>query len=142
MFPFSTKYSTDVAIKSGEEERARVLQYIREYLLQKSTKNIEINHDRLSFKALGGSNWNIMSTIEKGTFELKNWDGYLVITYEFFMYQLFIIAPVMSVFMGVVSQSWSFGIFAFCGLFGVNWIIALLRHKAMFDEDYQLYIRI
>lgn len=134
MLPFSVKYSVDTTIKSGENERARVLEHIKEYLTLKTTKDIKINDSTVSFKSASWSSWNIMSTIEKGAFKVKDWNGYLVITYEFFMYQLCIIAPAMAVSLGVVSQNWLFGVIMFCLLFGLNWIIALLRHRAMFDE--------
>ena len=134
MLPFSVKYSIDTAIKNGENERARVLQYVQEYLAQKSTKDISINNDTVSFKSASWSNWNIMSVIEKGTFEVRDWNGYMVITYEFFMYQLCIIGTAMAIVFGLVSQSWLFGIVAFCMFFGANWLIALLRHQVMFYE--------
>lgn len=72
-----------------------------------------------------------MGVIEKGKFNLIDNGNESVLTYEFFMYRTFAIVAVMSVVMGTVSQQPWFGVVCFAWLGGMNWLIAIIRHRNM-----------
>jgi len=134
MFPFSIRYSSDTAISAATCEPEKVFRDIRSFLEQKSTRKIEINNNSLSFKSASRSSWNLMSPIDRGLFEVKEIDGYLTVSYEFFMYQLFIFSSAAAVIMGLVSKNGYWGFFIFCWIGGMNWIIALIRQRALLDN--------
>jgi hypothetical protein len=134
-FPFSIKYSATLNGEIHPESYPELLQYISDFIVNKPAKNIIIENNWLSFKAGStGSNWNIMATIDRGKFELDERLGHAVLTYEFFMYKLFIFAGILAIAAGALSQTILVGVGVFSWLCGMNWVIALLRHRAMLDE--------
>ena len=75
-----------------------------------------------------------MGVIEKGKFNLIDNGNESVLTYEFFMYRTFAIVALMSVVMGTVSQQPWFGVVCFAWLGGMNWLIAIIRHRNMLGD--------
>ena len=103
--------------------------------MSKPAKDIVIEDNSLSFKAGSAwSNWNIMQTIDRGVFRLEEKEGDVILTYEFFMYKLFIYTSIMALAMGIVSQKIWAGVGAFLWLCGMNWIIGVMRHRGLLDE--------
>lgn len=74
-----------------------------------------------------------MVPIEKGQFNLITSDNATTLTYEFFMFRMFIMTIILSGFGGLVSGQIGVGLFFFTCLFGGNWIIALIRHNGLID---------
>jgi hypothetical protein len=134
-FPFSITYSTTLKEKIVPENYPKILQHIKAFIINKPAKDIIIESNKLSFKpgAYYG-NWNIMVSIEKGIFSIIEKEGHVILTYEFFMYRLFITTGIMSVIAGIFTQILWIPIVAFLWLCGMNWITALARHKSMFDD--------
>jgi hypothetical protein len=136
MFPFSIKYSTQFK-QINYSRNNDVLKYIDDFLVIKSAENVIIDHNKLTFTSKffnGKSNWHILRPIEKGVFTIINKNATTTLTYQFFMYRLFIISAGMSIMMAIVSNTISIGIFCFCWLCGMNWITAIIRHKKMFKN--------
>ena len=130
MFPFSIRYSSDTAISAATCEPEKVLRDIRSFLEQKSTRKIEINNNSLSFKWAGRS----ISAIDGGLFEVKEIDGYLTVSYEFFMYSLFAFSFALAVIVSFFSKNWHWGFEVFCGIGVLNWIVSLIWQRAFLDE--------
>jgi len=134
-FPFSIKYSTTLKEKIVPENYLKILNHIRAFIIDKPAKDIIIENNRLSFKpSTYYWNWNIMVSIEKGIFSIIEKEGHVILTYEFFMYRLFITTGIMSVIAGILTQILWIPIAAFLWLCGMNWIITLVRHKSMLDD--------
>ena len=136
-FPLTFKYSTQLHKQLSDKEASVVLDYIGEEVGKRSAEDIEIDNSSLTFKSsfLGPRwNWNIMAPIEKGKLTLENSDNRTLLTYEIFMYRLAIIATVLSVIGGISTGSIWVGVYFFTGLYGLNWITAVMRHKSMFND--------
>jgi len=71
---------------------------------------------------------------DRGVFLLNANEGQIALSYEFFMHKLFIYSLVPAVIMGFGSQRIWFGIVAFLWVWGLRWLIALTKHKDMFDK--------
>jgi hypothetical protein len=137
IFPFSIKYKKQFHNSMSDFEKRKALSYIREFLIEKTGDNIVIQNNQLTFKAgLFGprSNLNALSVIERGKFTLIETNKGTMLTYEFFMYQLIIIATAMSIFAGISLKDFKVGLFALIVLVGLNWLLALSRQKFMFEE--------
>lgn len=134
--PFSIKFTSAFSSDFKPEKKAAILQYLHDFMLSKKADDIVIEEDRLSFRSKffkwGRLNTNILVPIERGIFVIRQENGNTVLTYEFFMYHLFIAVTLMSVLMALVSQQVRFGIICFAWLGGMNWLIALIRHRMMF----------
>lgn len=134
-FPFSVKYSITLKGKIAPENYPKILEHIRTFIIDKPAKDIIIENNKLSFKP--GTyywNWNIMVSIEKGIFSIIEKEDHVILTYEFFMYHLFIATGIMSVIAGILTQILWIPIAAFLWLGGMNWFLALIRHKSMLED--------
>ncbi len=118
-FPISIKYKRTFTKKIDPETYSAILHNIENFILPKPAKDIVIEGNKLNFKpGAGFSNWNIMGAIDKGSFELTEKNGRVTLTYEIFMYRLFIVVPIMSVFFCFSSRNNNLGR---CGLFALAW---------------------
>lgn len=135
-FPISIKYKRTFTKKIDPETYSAILHNIENFILPKPAKDIVIEGNKLNFKpGAGFSNWNIMGAIDKGSFELTEKNGRVTLTYEIFMYRLFIVVPIMSVFFALVPETtiWA-GVGCLLWLGGMNWIIGYVRHQSLFNE--------
>jgi len=134
-FPFTITYSSTLNENFGPDRYVAVLGFISDFIVNKPAKDIVIDNNTLTFKP-GPSFWNtnIMVPIERGIFTLSSRGDRAVLTYEFFMYHMFIYTGVMAVGFGIISQEIWVCVGAFLWLCGMNWLIALARHKGMFDD--------
>lgn len=134
-FPFSIKYVALINENINEKNAQLILNYIKNFIEQKTADNIVIKDNTLSFKSSffkpGRWNTNILVPIEKGVFQLFNEGNNSMISYEIFMYHLFIGTILISVFMAIFSGLFWVGFIAFFWLGVMNWIVALIRHKRM-----------
>lgn len=136
-FPFTIKFKKCFQVKLTETDKELALRYIEDFIEKKSAENIIICGNELTFYSNFFTmrwNTNIMSLIEKGMFHIINDENGCILSYEFFMYRFFVIVAIMSVVMGFFSKNiWvSFACFALLG--GVNWVIAIIRHRIMFGN--------
>ncbi len=139
-FPFSIKYSARLSdnFASDRNRNREALEFIEDFVTKKTGDDIVIAGDKLTFKSKffkwGRWNTNILVPIEKGVFIFVDNGDKTILTYEFYMYHLFIAVTIMSAFMATVSQQLWFGIICFLWLGGMNWLIAIIRHKMMLTE--------
>jgi len=133
-FPFSIKYSKRLENKISADKTDKATQFIKEFLANKSAEDIQINARQITFKAsMFGPRWktNIMVPIERGEFTLSDKDDYSIITYQFNMYRLFIIVTIMSIVFTIGSKEIFVGVMCFGWLGGMNWLVAIIRHRLM-----------
>jgi len=134
-FPFSIKYTTPLEGKVDPEDYRLILKQISNFIIPKPAKDIVIDGNELKFKpGSSPSRWNLMNPIDRGTFLLNEIEGQTALSYEFFMYKHFIYTSIIAAVVGIVSPIIWFGIVAFFWFCGFIWLIALTRHKDMFDE--------
>jgi hypothetical protein len=134
IFPFTIKYSVQLSDNFPSNSNKETLEFIKEYIIKRKGDNIVIENNRLTFKSKTSSKWDILSTIDKGIFNIQNNEGKIILTYEFFMYQLFIIVTIMSIMMMVVAQDIWFAKVGFLWLGGMNWLVTIIRHKSMLTD--------
>ncbi|PWN66567.1 hypothetical protein [Chryseobacterium oncorhynchi] len=138
IFPFSIKYSARLSNNFSIGRNKEALEFIEAFITKKTGVDIVIENDKLTFKSKffkwGRLNTNILVPIEKGVFNIVDKGEKTILTYEFYMYHLFIAVTIMSVFMATVSQEVWFGIFCFLWSGGMSWLIAIIRHKMMLNE--------
>lgn len=137
IFPFSIKYTKRLKNKVAPDDIDKTMRFIEDFISKKSGEDIKIEGNILTFiKTLSGSTWrtNILEPTEKGEFVLLNTEDNSFLTYEFFMYHLFIMVTLASVFIAAVSYNVWYGIACFTWLGVMNWIIVLIRHYLMFGE--------
>ncbi|HYG39526.1 MAG TPA: hypothetical protein VD908_12940 [Cytophagales bacterium] len=112
-----------------------VMTYIRDFIEKKSADDIVVEGSKLTFKSkffkAGRWNTNILVPIEKGEFNIVKKGDKTFLTYEFFMYHLFIGTLLIALFFSAISGHIWIGLFFFIWLCGMNWITAIFRHKSM-----------
>jgi len=137
IFPFSIRYSVRLSDHFFTNRNKEALKYIESYITSKKGKDIVIDDDRLTFKSkffTGRSNGNILVPIEKGIFTIVDKGDQVILTYEFYMYRLFIVVAIMSVFMAISANRIWIGILCFLWLCGMNWLLTLIRHRRMLKK--------
>ncbi len=136
MFPFTIKYSEKLNNNFNIDKNKEVLEYLQDFMTKKKAEDIVIENNKLTFisKYFKSGRYDILSTIEKGLFVIENNQGETKITYEFYMYRLFLIVTIMSLFIFLFNDDTSFAILCFSWLGGMNWLITIIRHKMMLTE--------
>ena len=147
IFPFSIKYSARLGDGFASDRNKEALEFIEDFITKKNADVIIIENDKLTYrkKFFGSRNsfkTDILINVEKGVFRIVEKGGTTILTYEFYMYHLFItatigsvfMATILSVFMFTVSLQVCFGIICFLWLGGMNWLISIIRHKMMLNE--------
>jgi hypothetical protein len=137
-FPFSIKYSTQLGNNFASDRNKETLEFIEDFITKKTGDDIVIEDNKLTFKSKffkwGRWNTNILVPIEKGVFIIVEKGDRTLLKYEFYMYHLFIGVIIMSIFMATVSQQFWVGIICFLWVGGMNWLIAIIRHKMMLNK--------
>lgn len=128
-FPFSIRYKKRLNALINDDNIERALKYIEERLEEKSADNIVRNGYSISYR--GSTSYSGASLFGglKGTLTIVTEDNTSYLIYELYTYKTFIANSFMSVAMFVVSHEWFVGVGSFLLLFGINWIIAILRHE-------------
>jgi hypothetical protein len=137
IFPFSIKCKRKFKDKISSEDLDTVMSYIQDYIDAKTCENTTVNGLTLTYKTGYFRNkWNtdILATVERGKFELINVESESILTYEFFMYHLFLVAFLISIIFGLFSSEIWIGVFCFAWLGGMNWLIATIRHQLMLGD--------
>ena len=136
-FPFSIKYSARLNNHFSIDRKEETFKFIEDFITNKTGDEIIIEGDKLTFKSKFFKdrwNTNILVPIEKGVFIIIDKGDRYILTYEFYMYHLFIAVTIMSTFIAIFSQQVWVGILCFLWLCGMNWLIAIIRHKMMLNE--------
>ncbi len=137
IFPFSIKCKRKFKEIISSEDFDTVMSYIQDYIDAKTCENTTVNGLTLTYKTGSFRNkWNtdILATVERGKFELINVESENILTYEFFMYHLFLGAFLISIIFGLFSSEIWTGVFCFAWLGGMNWLIATIRHRLMLRD--------
>ena len=139
MFPFSIKYSKRLIENVSIDDTEVIMNYISDFIKNKSGSDIILNGNQLIFSSrlfeIGwGINLNILTPIEKGKFNLISNGNKCILSYEFFMYRLFIIVSLFSIIAGLADSNIWTGLICFAFLGVLNWTIAIIRHQRMFAE--------
>ena len=138
IFPFSIKYTVELVESFTAKDNKKTLDFIEEYILKKTEEDIVVEENKLTFKSkflsFKRDKFNILAPVEKGVFIIVDKGDKTLLTYEFYMYRLFIIVFIMSIFITIFSQKVWDGVYGFLWLGGMNWIIAIIRHKSMLNE--------
>lgn len=142
IFPFSIKYSNKLNLDYTKNQNELIFKIIYKHILEKKGEDIKISKDVLKFKSsffnFDRTNFNIFTPIEKGVFRIKKENQKLIIEYQFYMYRLFLISILISLFFFLISKKVVFGLIVFCWILGINWIVAIIRHKLMLNKIVKL----
>jgi hypothetical protein len=135
-FPFTIKYSGLLNEHFSTDDTQDVMLSVEAYIQKKNGEDITIQDNQLTFTTsfFSGTSWSILSTIEKGIFRIETSNGRSNLNYEFSMYRLLIIAILMSSVFGILSKDFLTGLGCFAAVGGINWLIAIARHRGMIDE--------
>jgi|GEM_PF-2402962 len=136
-FPFSIRYSARLADKYARIKNREALELIAAFIEEKTGDDIVIEDEKLTFKShffkLRMST-NILAVIDRGAFHISEKGDKRILRYEFYLYRLFIIAGIMSLFAASLSRDMWFGIFCFLMLGCANWVIAIVRHRLLLNH--------
>jgi hypothetical protein len=137
IFPFSIKCKKKFKKKVSSGDTDNVMSYIQDIIEKKTCESITLNGCQLIYKTGSFRNkWNtdILASVEKGKFNLINNGAESILTYEFFMYHMFLGAFIISILIGLVSSKIWTGAICFVWLGGMNWVIAFIRHRKMLRD--------
>ena len=139
MFPLNIKYKR---ILNSKSDSRQIFDKIEKELTRLKIDKIHRSDLKIEFENSffnGQGRWHLMAPVDKGYLKL---DGNLKnIEYYFSVIRTFYITSLMALLFGLISQSYWIGIIFFFWLFGMNWIITLIRQnqfanklKRMLDE--------
>ena len=136
IFPFTIRYQVNFNTHVFDDHDIDIMNFIAEYIKNKNGVIENLNQSNLIFTSslFSGNSWNIFAQIEKGEFNIKKVNDKYKLTYEFYMYRLFIIVSIMCLFIFFSSGELVFTLLGFAWLGGMNWLIAIIRHKLMFND--------
>ena len=127
MFPFEIKYKRTLNSNSTSEQ---IFDQIEKELTRLKIDKIQ----RLDFKIQfensffnGQGRWHLMAPVDKGYIQIER--NLTELKYSFSVIRTFYITTAMALFFGLISQSYWIGIVFFFWLFGLNWIITLIRQN-------------
>jgi hypothetical protein len=135
VFPFAVKYKRTLRGAIPPDQQQYVLQQIKAIIAEQKADNIAILENEVTYKgSTSWGNWSKFRVVDGGTFSIKNDGSKTTLTYQVRMRGLFIITPLMAIFMGISSGLWYIGLGAFLWLGGMNWVISVVRHHALASE--------
>jgi hypothetical protein len=139
LFPFNIKYKR---ILSSKSDSRQVFDQIEKELTRLKIDKIRRSELKIEFENSffnGQGRWHLMAPVDKGYLKLDS--NLKKLEYSFSVIRTFYITSMMALFFGLISQSYWIGIIFFLWLFGMNWIITLIRQnqfanklKRMFNE--------
>jgi hypothetical protein len=137
MFPFSVRYTQKFKKKVPVSVTDEIMTYIKDFFVQKNGVDIVVDGNILTYKSGFFKNrWvhDILLPVDNGSFELEFQEGDCRLTYEFYMYRLFIIPILMSGYIAISSHNYLFAFISFTVLAFIGWIIVIIRHRLMLGE--------
>lgn len=132
MFPLKIKYKR---ILNSNSNSGQILDQIEKELtrlkIDKTQRSeLKINFENSFFNGQG--RWHLMAPVDKGYLKLNK--NMKEIEYSFSIVRTFYITSGMALFFGLFSQSYWFGVISFLWLFGMNWIITLIRQNIFVNK--------
>ncbi len=139
MFPLYINYKKEIELDNPEVQTVpNILAYFEKVLNQKRADNIVVEKYSLTFKNNLFkliNNWNIMLPVDSGEIGIKMLDNNrIAIEYIFSLRRILLIAAIASFFVSGGSESVLTGFIAFAWLGGMNWLIAIIRHRCLFNN--------
>ncbi len=139
MFPLLVKYNKEIELNNPEKQTTNgILVCFAEKLAKKKADNIKVEEHRLTFKnnlLRLTSNWNIMLPVDYGEITIKNNSSNKIkIRYTISLRRILLIVAIISFIIYGSSKSLNNGLIAFGWLGGMNWIIAVIRHRILFNN--------
>jgi len=134
IIPFSVQYSKRINAKVAFDDFDGIIANIAETIETKSGEEIMMDKDQLTYKSkILTFRWdfNILKPIDKGIFNLEFRESECYLLYEFFMYRMLFISFISAVICLIVEVDI---LIAAAILFGLNWIITIIRHRLLFNE--------
>lgn len=132
MFPLNIKYNRKLNTKS---EISQIFDLIENELIRLKIDKIQRSEFKINFKNSffnGQGRWHLMAPIDKGYLKLDGKSNNL--EYSFSVIRTFYISLAFSLFFGLISQSYKFGIIIFLWFFGMNLIITLIRQNVFINK--------
>jgi hypothetical protein len=129
MFPLRIKLTKRVHL-AGVGWPSEDFKVIISELQNLKVDKIEVEGTRIKFENYlfnKQGRTHLMATVDSGYFDHSNTGQSLI--YQFSTRRLFFITLSMSLFFGLLSWSIGVALFFFAWLYGMNLIIALIRHK-------------
>lgn len=132
MFPLNIKYKRKLNIDS---ENNQIIDIIEKELVRLKIDKIERSEFKINFKNSffnGQGRWHLMAPVDKGYLKLDS--SLKKLEYSFSVIRMFYITLTMSLIFGLISQSYWIGTIFFLWLFGMNWIITLIRQNLYMNK--------
>ena len=132
MFPLNIKYKR---ILNSNSNSGQILDQIEKELTRLKIDKTQRSDFKINFENSffnGQGRWHLMAPIDKGYLKLNK--NMKEIEYSFSVVRTFYIASGMALFFGLISQSYWIGIIFFLWLFGMNWIITLIRQNIFLNK--------
>tara|TARA_R110002020_G_scaffold8674_2_gene35077 strand:+ start:498063 stop:498506 length:444 start_codon:yes stop_codon:yes gene_type:complete len=127
LFPFNIKYKR---ILSSKSDSGQVFDQIEKELTRLKIDKIHRSELKIEFENSffnGQGRWHLMAPVDKGYLKLDS--NLKKLEYSFSVVRTFYITSIMALFFGLISQNYWIGIIFFLWLFGMNWIITLIRQN-------------
>lgn len=114
------------------EKRVLVLQYVKTLIDERNADNIILTDDMVSYKG-STSQWQhtTFAIVDGGQFFITEENGISYFIYRYTMQRLIATALIICPIVGVLTQSWFVGSFAFFGLFGMNWLLGRFSQNGL-----------
>ncbi len=132
MFPLNIKYNRKLNTNS---EISQIFDLIENELIRLKIDKIQRSEFKINFKNSffnGQGRWHLMAPIDKGCLKLDGKSNNL--EYSFSVIRTFYISLAFSLFFGLISKSYKFGIIIFLWFFGMNLIITLIRQYIFINK--------
>ena len=127
MFPLNIKYIRNL---NSKYDNRQILDQFEKELTRLKIDKIQRSELKVEFENSffnGQGRWHLMAPIDKGYLKLDN--NLKKMEYSFSVVRTFYITSIMAIFFGIISQSYWIAIIFFLWLFGMNWIIILIRQN-------------
>lgn len=127
MFLLNIKYKR---ILNSKSDSRQIFDKIEKELIRLRIDKIHRSDLKIEFENSffnGQGRWHLMAPVDKGYLKLDS--NLKKIEYSFSVVRTFYITSVMALFFGLISQSYWIGIIFFSWLFGMNWVITLIRQN-------------
>jgi hypothetical protein len=132
LFPFNIKYKR---ILNSKSDSRQVFDQIEKELTRLKIDKIRRSELKIEFENSffnGQGRWHLMAPVDKGYLKLDS--NLKKLEYSFSVIRTFYITSMMALFFGLISQSYWIGIILFLWLFGMNWIITLIRQNQFANQ--------
>jgi hypothetical protein len=135
MLPFTVKYTSKLSKPISNSRNLNTLAFVRKVLLLLKANITYATDSELRYKGSSKmfvSNWDITTSIDRGTFKIEEKDGQIIIVYEIVLNNTVIFATIFSFISYLATQTIWARIMCLLWLGGMNLMISCFRHKSLF----------